>query len=59
MTQSQNPISVQPADNHNESMISIENTPLTSKKESKDDLRKYVKMVSGELEEDSVMRIFC
>lgn len=53
VTQSQNPISVQPADDHNESMItmnSVENTPLTSKNES-NDLRKYVKMVSG-IEED-------
>lgn len=46
----QTPTAVQPLDDHNESAItmnSIENTPLTSRNNSKDDLRKYVKMVSG------------
>lgn len=44
-----NLISAQPLEDQNESIItmnSIENTPLTSKNESKDDLRKYVKMVN-------------
>lgn len=41
--------SAQPLEDQNESvttMNSIESTPLISKNESKDDLRKYVKMVS-------------
>lgn len=44
-----NLIGAQPLEDQNESVItmnSIENTPLTSKNESKDDLRKYVKMVN-------------
>lgn len=43
-----NLINAQPFEDQNESMItinSIENTSLISKNESKDDLRKYVKMV--------------
>ncbi|XP_032666568.1 serine/threonine-protein kinase dst2 isoform X3 [Odontomachus brunneus] len=46
--EAQTPIAVQPLDDQNESAItmnSIENTPLTSRNSSKDDLRKYVKMV--------------
>lgn len=44
-----NLINVQPLEDQNDSVItinSIENMPLTSRNESKDDLRKYVKMVS-------------
>lgn len=46
--EAQTPTAVQPLDDQNESAItmnSIENTPLTSRNSSKDDLRKYVKMV--------------
>lgn len=44
--ETQNPI--QSLEDQNESVITMnsnENTPLTSRKESKNDLRKYVKMV--------------
>jgi len=43
-----NLISAQPLEDQNESVItmnSMENTSLTNRNESKDDLRKYVKMV--------------
>lgn len=46
--EARNLISAQPVEDQNESVItmnSIENALLTSKNESKDDLRKYVKMV--------------
>lgn len=45
----QNLISAQPLEDQNESVVtinSIENMPLTSRHGSKDDLRKYIKMVS-------------
>ncbi|XP_012064249.1 PREDICTED: myosin-6 [Atta cephalotes] len=44
-----NLINAQSVEDHNESMItmnSIENAPLTNRNESKDDLRKYVKMIA-------------
>jgi len=46
--EARNLINAQSVEDHNESMVtmnSIENGPLTNRNESKDDLRKYVKMV--------------
>lgn len=50
--EAQNPMRVQAFEDQNESVMtinSIENTPLTSRNNSKDDLRKYVKMVRRKL----------
>ncbi|KAG5348486.1 CNTRB protein, partial [Acromyrmex charruanus] len=47
--EARNLINAQPVEDHNESAItmnSIENAPLTNRNESKDDLRKYVKMIA-------------
>lgn len=46
--EAQNPMKIQTFEDQNESVMtmnSIENTPLTSRNNSKDDLRKYLKMV--------------
>lgn len=51
----QNPIDVQSLEEQNESTIamkSIENTPVTSKKGSKDELRKFMKMVRLEFKQE-------
>ncbi|KYM98758.1 PREDICTED: uncharacterized protein LOC108777363 [Cyphomyrmex costatus] len=47
--EARNLISAQPVEDQNESVVtmnSIENAPLTSRNEPKDDLRKYVKMIA-------------
>ncbi|XP_018350475.1 PREDICTED: ELKS/Rab6-interacting/CAST family member 1 isoform X3 [Trachymyrmex septentrionalis] len=47
--EARNLINTQPVEDHNESVVtmnSVENAPLTNRNESKDDFRKYVKMIA-------------